>query len=98
MEKHVSFYIQHLKFQMDMSRHLIKDKIVATTMKVLYKRKHFAEEIFLSATWLSHDNIWPFWRGSLTNPILITAFCYLFDTKVTKSLVSRLGPKAQLSI
>ena len=48
MEKHASFCIQHLKFQMDMSHHLIKDKIVVTTMKVLHKRKHFAEEIFFN--------------------------------------------------
>ena len=30
--------------------------------------------------------------GSLTHPILITAFC-LFDQKITGSLVMRLGPR-----
>ena len=33
------------------------------------------------------------YRGdSLTHPMLITAFFYIFDTKVTGSLVTRLGP------
>ena len=32
------------------------------------------------------------WGDSLANPMLITAFFYIFDPKVTRSLVTRLGP------
>ena len=32
-----------------------------------------------------------YWRDSLTHPMLITAF-YIFDPKVTESLLARLGP------
>ena len=37
-----------------------------------------------------------YWADSLTHPMLITAF-YIFDPRVTKSLITRLGPLARMS-
>ena len=53
---------------------------------------NFSKKIFncyLAVLWpsLAHCR-----RGSLTNPMLITAYRYLLDLKVTRSLVMTLGP------
>ena len=53
---------------------------------------------FLTAIWLPHGQLWAIIGGdSLTHPMLITAF-YIFDPRVTGSLVARLGPVSLLNL
>ena len=61
-------------------------KALDTYHKLLFK------VFFLTATWLPHGQLLGHYRGdSLTHPMLITLF-YIFDLKVTRSLLARLGP------
>ena len=66
----------------------IADRTVKNCIKKLYKCFFFFFNCYLAVPrpTLGH------YRGdSLTHPMLITAF-YMFDPKVTESLVTRLGP------
>ena len=45
--------------------------------------------MFLTAIWLPDGQLWAIIEG-LTHPMLITAF-YIFDPRVTGSLLTRLG-------
>ena len=47
---------------------------------------------FLSAIWLPHGQLSGHYLGeSHTRPMLISAFVFIFDPKVTGSLVTKLG-------
>ena len=78
----------------------VKTNTILLKLKTILQFKVSFRYLFLLNCYLGAP--WPTLgrcRGSsLTNPILITAlFSFLFELKVTRSLVARLGPKARSS-
>ena len=60
-------------------------------IKLNSKNQSFKKKIS-TAIWRPHGQLWSIIRGgSLIHPMLITVF-YIFDPKVTRSLITRFGP------
>ena len=76
------------------------DKIIifCTNKKtfIINHRQQSGKNSFFSGTWQSHRQCWVTVKGPAPLTSCYHCFCNLLDPKVTKSLVTRLGPKAHL--